>query len=80
MHMVGHQAVAQQRQLVELYVFPEEIQIHQTLVIGREQKLPGIAALRHMVRDIYDYDTGKTCHHKQDIRKRPVCPPVPQLR
>ena len=34
-------------------------------------------ALRHMVRDIYDYDTKKARHHRQGIRKRPVCPRVP---
>ena len=34
-------------------------------------------ALRHMVRNIDDYDTKKARHHRQGIRKRPVCPRVP---
>jgi hypothetical protein len=46
------EAIAEQQQIMKLDVLSQEIQIDQTLVIGIEQKLAGISALGHMVRNI----------------------------
>ena len=58
MHMVRHQAVTQQQELVHLNVLPQEIQIHQAFGIRSENELPGIATLGDMMRNVNHGDTG----------------------
>jgi hypothetical protein len=74
MYIVGHEAVAEQQQRMKSQGLPQEIEINQALGIGSEKELPSIAALRHVVRNIYDYGTGKTSHSHQIIRNVPSVP------
>ena len=58
MHVAGHQTVAQQQELVQLNVFPQEVQIHHAFGIGSENELPRIATLGYVMRNISHCDTG----------------------
>ncbi len=61
---------------MELNVLPEQIQINQALAIASEDELPSVAALRHMVRDIYDYDTNKACYLGTKYQKTSRLSPI----
>src|SRR5467141_4063109 len=86
MHMVAHQAVAQQRQVVKLNVLPQQLQVNQAFAIRSEKELPRVTTLGDVVRDINDYNMGQTSYHSTKYqktsrlspvsRKRPVCPRV----
>jgi hypothetical protein len=48
--------------------------INGALLIGNEKKLPGVATLRDVMRNVSDYDICQTSYPSQNTRKRPVCP------
>lgn len=73
-HVVGHEAVAEKTQLVEVRVAPQQFEIHPPFAVRRQQELPRVSALRHMMRNIYDSDTGKARHHLARISEN--VPPV----
>src|SRR5207245_175593 len=80
MHMVGHETVAQERQVMQEDILTQQVQIDGTLVIGSENELACIAPLRDMVRYIYDDDTGKSCHHKRKYQKTSRLSPSSRVR
>jgi hypothetical protein len=52
MDVIGHQAVAEQRESIELYVLAQEVEINSALGIARQNELPRIATLRYVMRNI----------------------------
>lgn len=73
--MIGHKAVAEQREVVKFEVPPQQFKVHEPFAVGRQQELPGVAPLRDMMRNIYDCDTGKASH--QFARVSENVPSVP---
>jgi len=55
MNMVRHQAVAENGETVQAGMLPQQAKIHRPLRIGAKDKLPCVAALRHMVRNVDSY-------------------------
>jgi hypothetical protein len=43
MDVIGHQAVAEQRKRIELYILAQEVKINSALGIARQNELPRIA-------------------------------------
>src|SRR5579859_8085847 len=74
MHMIGHQAVPQQSQLMKLNVLPQELQVNEPLAIRSKDELPRIAPLRHVVRNINCNDTGQTRHLNKITENVPSVP------
>ena len=62
---------------MELNILPQKIQVDYTLAIASKDKLPSVAMLRHMVRNIYYYDTRKTRHQELKCQKTSSLSPVP---
>ena len=60
--VVGHEAIADQRESLDLAVGPEEVEVDQAVGIGFEDELAGIAALRDMMGRVGGENTGKTSH------------------
>jgi len=57
--MTRHQAITEQRELVELAALAEELQISETIRVAVEDHLPSIATLRNMVRDIGHHNASQ---------------------
>ena len=76
-HVVGHEAVAEKTQFVEVHVAPQQFEIHLPFAVRRQQELPRVSALRHMMRNIYDSDKGKPRHHLARISEN--VPSVPRF-
>lgn len=62
MHVIGHEAIAEQREVVKFAVLPQQLQINQPVGVTAEDCLPGIATLRNMMRNVGDDDTRETSH------------------
>ena len=80
MHVVGHEAVAEQREFVQLNGVAQQFQVGRPLAVFRKQELPGVAPLRHVVRNINDCDTCQTRHQRARVSENvPSVPgfPVP---
>ena len=73
MHMVRHQAVTQERELIKLGVLAQQIQIDDTLVIVGENELAGVSSLGDVVRDV---NYGDTSHAR---RTRTISGNVPSV-
>jgi len=52
MHVIRHEAIADQGEAVALAVDMKEVEIDLAIGIGFENSLAGVAALRHVERDI----------------------------
>ena len=77
MHVVRHQAVTQQRQLIKLGVLAQQIQIDDTLVIVGENKLAGVSPLGDVVRYVNYGDTSHPCHTRTISGNVPSVPRFP---
>ena len=62
MHVVGHQAVPEKRDLVKLQLLLQQLQINGFLGFRCKQKLPGIPALGNVVRHVSYCNTCQTRH------------------
>ena len=60
--VIGHQAVAQQGQTVELGIVTEQVEIGGAIGVAGENDLSSIAALRNMMRKVYDDDARQAGH------------------
>jgi hypothetical protein len=58
-HVVGHEAVAQQRETVEVRILPQQLQIDKPVGIMNKNGLAGLAALGNMVGEIDDHEAGE---------------------
>ena len=61
MHVIGHQTVAQERDLVELEILPQQLEISGAVGVVGEDELSGIAALGNMMREI------RKCGDRRDV-------------
>jgi hypothetical protein len=66
MHVIGHQAVAQEGKIIELRRLPQQLQVGDAVRIVCHNHLAGVAALRNVVGDIYD-DHVRQASHSQKI-------------
>src|SRR5689334_17809068 len=62
MNVVRHQAIADDREWIELHRLPNQIQIHHAFGVSRENVLPPITTLRYMMSDIDRNHTSQTSH------------------
>ena len=62
MHVVRHQAIAPDLGLGLDRRFREQVAIQRIILIIEEGRLTSIAALRHMVREAWKHQTGKSRH------------------
>jgi hypothetical protein len=62
MNVIGHQTVADHRDIMRFEVFPKQAQIHFSICGAVQDELPRISALRHMMRNFRGYDPGESCH------------------
>jgi hypothetical protein len=62
MHVVGHEAIADQGESLDVAVGPEEVEVDQVVGIGFEDELVGVAALRDMMGRVDGENTGETSH------------------
>ena len=78
-HVIGHEAVAEERHVVKLHRMPQQLEIDEAFVVGSEKELARIATLRDMVRNINDSNTGKTSHQWETISENvPSVPDFPR--
>jgi hypothetical protein len=61
--MIGHQAIADQRHLAALNIFPQQIQIYLPIGIAFQQEPPCVPTLRYMVRNICGNHPRQACHN-----------------
>src|ERR1039457_6428212 len=62
MHVVGHEAIADQRESLDLAVGPEQVEVDQAVGVGFEDELARVAALRDMMGRAGCENGGKTSH------------------
>ena len=80
MHVVGHEAEADDGDLVKPAIGFQEIEIHQAVGIGYKDRPARVAALCDVVRHSGHNDTGETSHmatvrrERAISRERSVCP------
>lgn len=67
-HVVRHQAVAEQRQTIKLRILPQQRQVGQTIGIAGENHLSRVAALRNMMRYAYYDDARESSHPQKNSR------------
>ncbi len=68
MYMIRHQAIAEQREVIEFAVLVEKFQIGKTIGVTVDDYLPGVAALRNMMRNVGHDHTRQTSHGREPIR------------
>lgn len=61
-NVIGHEAVADQRKLMQRSIVPEQVKIDQPFGIGSQNELPGISTLGNVVRYIDGNHTSQTGH------------------
>ena len=76
MNMIRHETIAQQREMMEVRITPQQIEIHCPVGVVGENELPGIPTLGNVMGYVDNDDTSQASHIRQSSRKRPVCPRV----
>jgi hypothetical protein len=79
MNVIGHEAVADQRKPVKITVVPHQVEVDGAFSIRRENQLPRVATLCHLVRGAQSDDACESEPRAKSTtiarnRKRPVCP------
>ena len=62
MYVVRHEAVTQQRKMVEFGILPQQFDVSGAVGVVVENYLSGIAPLRNMVRNVNDHHARKSGH------------------
>ncbi|MCX6634000.1 MAG: hypothetical protein NT090_02740, partial [Acidobacteria bacterium] len=62
MNVVGHQAVAEQRQLVEAGVLPQQAEINEAVALGLENLAAGVTPLRDVIGHAHGGDPSQSSH------------------
>jgi len=52
MHVIGHQAITEQRQLIEGNILVQEGEVHEAVGVAVEDKTAGVTTLGHVVRNV----------------------------
>ncbi len=61
-HVIRHEAVAQQGESVTLRILPQQLKVSDAVRIAGENDLSGIPPLRNMMRNVDDHDTRQPSH------------------
>jgi len=69
-YMIGHEAVTQNRKLIQCAAVAKEIQINPLVGIGFKNESTSVCALRNMVRNSNGNDSGQTSHGPKKISER----------
>jgi len=72
-HMIGHQAVAQNPWSLNFRLLLQELQVHSTVIIGKEHILAVVAPLRDMMRPPWNHDP---CNSRHPATLHPGAPRV----
>jgi len=65
MDVVGHQAVADERKVIDLSVARQQFEVNTTILVCGQDALPRIPTLRDVVRYVNGYDARPTSHGSQ---------------
>ena len=65
MHMIGHQAIPNHANVKALALFTQALKIARVVVGGKENVVPVVPTLRHVVRQMRNDDSG-SARHDQD--------------
>jgi hypothetical protein len=65
--VIGHEAIANQRHLVEGKVFPQQIDVDRTISIAIQHEASPISTLRQMVRNICGHNPSQSSHSLNTI-------------
>jgi hypothetical protein len=60
--MIGHEAIANQRDFVEGKVFPQQLEVDRTVCIAIQHEASPISTLRQMVWNICGYNPSQSSH------------------
>ncbi len=69
MDLIGHQAIADQRNAVQLNVLSQQVQIHPAVCVAVEKESAAIATLGYVVRHSNSDHSGQACHDSHSNRK-----------
>ncbi len=72
MHMIGHEAVAQQRETVEFGILAQQFEIRDAVSVVGQNHLPRIATLRNMMGTVDDNDARQSSHPKKISGRIPL--------
>jgi hypothetical protein len=67
MHVVGHQAVCQDAKFVHLGVLAQQFEVYLAQLARQKYVLPGIPALRNMVRRTNGDDPSESWHSDEVV-------------
>jgi hypothetical protein len=67
MDMIGHEAIANQRDFVEGKVFPQQLEVDRTVSIAIQYESSPISTLRQMVWNICGYNPSQSSHSVNTI-------------
>ena len=70
-HMVRHETEAEHGQAVELTIGFQKLEVDEAVGVGVEDAVPGVAALRDMVRQAGGDDASQTSHHAGSVAGKP---------
>src|ERR1700677_1383946 len=72
MDMIGHEAIANQRNLVEGKLFPQQLEVDRTVSIAIQHEASPISTLRKMGWNIFGHNPSQSSHSVNTISaKRP---------
>jgi hypothetical protein len=72
MHMVGHQAVGQNLQSKLGGILNQELKIMLPIIVAEKNISPAIAALRDVVAQARDHDSGDPRHEATSLGNAPA--------
>jgi hypothetical protein len=65
--MIGHEAIAKQGDFVEGKVFPQQLEVDQTVSIAIQHEASPISTLRQMVWNICGHNSSQSSHSVNTI-------------
>ena len=63
-HVIGHEAVADQGKLMQSSIGSEQIEIDEPFSVGSQDELPSVSALGNVMRYVDSNGSSQTCHAK----------------
>jgi hypothetical protein len=79
MHVIGHEAISDERNRVKAEMLLQEFKVNGFLRVGGEEELAGVSALGDMVRDVGECDTCKAWPRRRISGNAPSVPRFPPL-
>ena len=69
-HMIRHQTIAQHRELVQIGMLTQQLEIDRAIRVVGKNDLAGVAALRNMMGNANRYHPRKSSHMSENYQKR----------